>query len=346
VEGARHQVFVTRRDDEEKFVIVAAMQRELRGIGFTGAASSRDLNSGNLGCQQTGADTAGSAETRQIAREAVREIHHGTSNASGREPLAKGQARFGVEMFSHRRKLWISPGFALLQKPEAPLGFAKAAADIDQVAGMSAGASESAAFSDFTDNGHIDKDLVAASRVAARQNAVEFARGTAQAGQKTVQPAARKRSRHSKAQQAATRHATHGGDVAHRPSQALPANGIGRMFFAKKVRAFEKPVAGQDGLLPGPWPKKRGIITNPHRDLPCRWFMQAPGGDSSDPLDQGQFVLRLGSHLLQFTNAVGILSQFPHRAQIVGKRPGNRPGPQSPEPPGRRDRAQVGMACP
>jgi len=59
--GTRDQLLAIRRDREEQFVVVAAVQRELQGIGAAFAIPSRELSSGDLGGQQSGADAAGGA---------------------------------------------------------------------------------------------------------------------------------------------------------------------------------------------------------------------------------------------------------------------------------------------
>ena len=104
------------------------------------------------------------------------------------EPSTYGKPRLRIEMFAQARIAGIEPALAVLNAAKAILGFAEAAGYEECVAGLRAGAEGGAAATAFSDDGRINKDVVAASGVATRSRTVQFSRSSAQAAQEFVKP--------------------------------------------------------------------------------------------------------------------------------------------------------------
>jgi len=68
--------------------------------------------------------------------------------------------------------------------------------------------------------------------------------------------------RESEAQEKAAGYAAHRCDIAKGPGQAFPADGICGMFVQEEVRAFQKPVAGENGFVASFRPKECSVVAN------------------------------------------------------------------------------------
>jgi hypothetical protein len=165
-------------------------------------------------------------------------------------------------MFAQVRTARIEPALVLLQEAKSIFGFAEAARDEEGVARLRAAAEDGAAAMTFSDGGYINKDLVVASGVASRGGAVQFSRSSAETAQEFFKPLSCETSGQSQAQKKATRFGSHGSEVAQRPSEALPANGMCSMPIEEKVNALQEPVARQDDFVIRAWSPDRCVIAN------------------------------------------------------------------------------------
>ena len=123
-----------------------------------------------------------------------------------------------MEMFAQVRIARIDPAPVLQNAAKAILGFAEVAGDEESVAGLRAAAEEGAAATAFSDNGHINENLIAASGVTAGGRAVQFSRSSAQAAREFCKPFAGEGAGQRQAQKEAAGFGSHGGEVAYRPS--------------------------------------------------------------------------------------------------------------------------------
>jgi hypothetical protein len=72
------------------------------------------------------------------------------------------------------------------------------------------------------------------------------------------------RFRKSQAQEETARDAAHSRHVTHGPRKTLPPHGVGWMFVAQEVGAFEEPVTRQNRFMACLWHKDGGVIANSH----------------------------------------------------------------------------------
>jgi hypothetical protein len=77
------------------------------------------------------------------------------------------------------------------------------------------------------------------------------------------------------------------------------------MLIAKEVRAFEKPVAGQDGLVGWPGSKKGGVITDTQGEAATGRIPRRLRRASDDAVQDGVFAAVIVLHqLCQHSNAL------------------------------------------
>jgi len=93
---------LARRYGEEERVIVAAVESEGKRVkastGETGGERVRNRDDWDFSGVEAGADAAGGAETGEVGRETVGDIHHGGGDAAGGEPGAESDGDARVKM--------------------------------------------------------------------------------------------------------------------------------------------------------------------------------------------------------------------------------------------------------
>lgn len=178
------------------------------------------------------------------------------------EPSTYGKPGLRMEMFAQVRIARIEPALVLLNAAKAIFGFAEVAGDEERVARLRAAAQDGAAATAFSDDGHINENLIAACSVAAGGRAGQFSRSSAQAAREFFKPFAGESAGQRQAQQEAAGFGSHGSEVAYRPSETFPANGMRRMAVEEKVSALQEPVATQDDFVTRGWPPDRRVIAN------------------------------------------------------------------------------------
>lgn len=286
-------------NSEQEFVILAAVERAAevsealamrRGATRAGKSSrnNRERRSVN-----DGANTAGRAQTCEIRRESIGQVHGGRSEPFGGKPRAEGQARVRVEVAPQRvRACGVGqdmPAF-VSQQFESGLGRAQTARDVDGIPRRGAAARQHLAAAGFTDYGDGRDDVRVARHVAANQADGEAPGSTRHAASKGIEPAACSVCGERERQEEEARSGAHGGEVAYGAGQGFVANGVRRMQGSKKMSAFNKRIGAQHPLAAAARSHHRGVVPNAQGDSGNWPHTNATGDDAVEAGDERSFV--------------------------------------------------------
>ena len=275
---------VTGRDGEQQFVVVAAVQCQLSGGFWINSARQ-----GKFARIKQCANAARGAQSRHVARQSIRHVHHRRGQFSFRQPSSQRHSGLRVQVFPHGYILRVHLASASSQEMQSVFRLARRPAHIKEITWTRSRAQHLLSFANLSNNRNADQNSLAACCVASRQGGIERSGGAPQSPKETPQPLPCGVRRQRKIQQKAARQTTHCGDIAGRPRQAFPAHAVGRVLFAQKMGAFQEPVARQDVRESMFGPGKSRIIA----DSQAKFLSVARQEMPSDLLHQCVFIAKL-----------------------------------------------------
>jgi hypothetical protein len=150
-----------------------------------------------------------------------------------------------------------------LQEAQSVFRLAKLSSDKNGIAGSRSAAEDGVAGTAFTNHRYVDKNVAMLRAVATGDGASKFSRRPTESGQELVQPPSGSIRWKCQTQQKTARFATHRGDVADRPSETFPADGLCWVQIGQKVPAFKEPIGCENCFKARTRPPDCGIIADP-----------------------------------------------------------------------------------